>query len=88
MKEKKMTWSDIGQIALELGGGKLALDVLNAILPKPVSCINKVTAVIIGSAAGNMAFHNQVDPFYDEIEAILQEIRKKNEARKNASDNS
>ena len=83
MEKKKFNWSDLGTIAMELGGGKLALDIINAILPKPVSNINKITALVIGGAVGNMAFHNQVDPFYDEVEQIIAELKKKQAAGAN-----
>jgi hypothetical protein len=78
MEDKKVIkWSDLGQIALELCGGKLALDVVGAILPaKQFSLIAKGTTMLIGSAVGNMAYHNQVDPLSNEIEQLLEEIRK------------
>ena len=88
MEKKKFNWSDLGTIAMELGGGKLALDIINAILPKPVSNINKITALVIGGAVGNMAFHNQVDPFYDEVEQIIAELKKKQAEANNDQKNS
>lgn len=74
---KGINWGDLGEIIMELGGAKLTLDIVDAILPQPVSIVNKATALVIGSAIGNMAFHNQVDPFYEDVEKILEAIKAK-----------
>lgn len=89
MNEKKgFSMKDLLEIVVEMGGAKLTLEIVEAILPKPISLVNKGTALIIGSAIGNFAFHNQTDPYYDEIEKLLADIKEKAAKAKSESDRS